>query len=68
MVISQLVIPLTISLPHFELIVFNNGQIVLSYRYWLLRQCYSEFTGPQEKASGMLAVKLRGAIIERVRF
>jgi len=31
MVPSQLVISLTISLPHFELIVFNNEQIVLPY-------------------------------------
>ncbi|MCK5317729.1 MAG: hypothetical protein KAJ55_07430, partial [Anaerolineales bacterium] len=29
MAISLLVISLTISLPHFWLIVFNNGQIVL---------------------------------------
>ncbi len=37
MLTSQLVISLTISLPHFERIVFNNGQIVLSYGYWVLR-------------------------------
>lgn len=68
MVSSQLVISLTISLPHFELIVFNNEQIVLRYGYWVLRQLFSGFPGPQEEASGRLRLHRRGAIIERVRF
>ncbi len=37
MAISKLVISLTISLPHFVLIVFNNGQIALRHGYGVLR-------------------------------
>ena len=66
MVTSQFVIPRTISLPHFERIVFNNGQIALSYGNWLLRLLYSG-SGPQEVASGWLRLRRSGAIIERVR-